>query len=93
MARNPSPARHTDVVRSPTVFGNGRTHSGGLEGSGGSRLANNCQRALTCPPPRQDSSQGEEGLFFIVGEHGCGCWVCVSGCRRSSEGSESIVPP
>lgn len=69
MARNLSPARHTDVVRSPTVFGNGRTHSGGLEGSGGSRLANNCQRALTCPPPRQDSSSSPPPSVLAVAEH------------------------
>lgn len=36
---------------SPPVFGNGRTHSGGLEGSGGSRLANNWSRAFTHPFP------------------------------------------
>lgn len=66
MARNPSPARHTDVVRSPTVFGNGRTHSGGLEGSGGSRLANNCQRALTCPATTAGLIAGEEGFVFLL---------------------------
>lgn len=49
------------LVHSPTVFGNGRTHSGGLEGSGGSRLANNWLRAFTCQPT-QDSPQEEE--FF-----------------------------
>lgn len=32
---------------SPVVFGNGRTHTGEVDGSGGSRLANYCLRAST----------------------------------------------
>lgn len=62
---NLKPTRHTDLVHSPTVFGNGRTHSGGLEGSGGSRLANNWLRAWTRHPPSQVSSQ-ELGLYFML---------------------------
>lgn len=37
------------------VFGNGRTHTGEVDGSGGSRLANYCLRA----PASQNSTQDE----------------------------------
>lgn len=54
---------------SPVVFGNGRTHTGEVDGSGGSRLANYCLRASTSLKKTKTQQRQKPALLSRVEKH------------------------
>lgn len=81
-----APLAHMSSKRrssSLVVFGNGRTHTGEVDGSGGSRLANYCLRApIKWRPQRRPKWRNAGVFFFFFGWGSLGQWVSGWRCRR-----------
>lgn len=76
---------------SPVVFGNGRTHTGEVDGSGGSRLANYCLGAPAGREPQGRRKLTSGGTFFFFWG-GVDRWVDEL-VADGAEGWGEKVPP
>lgn len=70
------------------VFGNGRTHTGEVDGSGGSRLANYCLRA-----PTKRGARGEAANRWAAGELFSGTFGSMSEWLMVPRGGVNLFPP
>lgn len=70
------------------VFGNGRTHTGEVDGSGGSRLANYCLRA-----PTKRGARGEAAHRWAAGELFSGTFGSMSEWLMAPRGGVNLFPP